>query len=197
MNNKIKVTFGERLRDLREERGYTLDELEEALTKKNTSISHTTLGKYENDADIKLSYLKILANFYNVDIDYLLGYTNTRRKDVTHKVVSTKFGLSDKAMNRLENMKRDFFRSEKLEIINYMLESPLFVNVILERFTECCKNKATNNKQNLEVSEFNISREIIELIDNYYNDVYPHNDNNGNNLMNTLEKINKKNKKKK
>jgi len=191
MKKNIEITLGERLRDLREEKGYTLEQLEIELDKKNTHISHTSLGKYENDADIKLSYLKILVNYYNVDIDYLLGYTNTRKKDVTHKAVSTKFGISDKAMNRLENMKCDYLQNYKINIINYLLESPVFTNVLLEQIMNCCNQKSTNNKQNIEASEFGISRTLIEIIDNYYNEAYPHN-NKGNNLMKTLEKINKK-----
>jgi len=198
---EIICTLAERLGDLRKEKKLTYEKLSKNIEEKEkVYISHTSLNNYEDTSKNKvpsLTYAIALADYYNVSIDYLIGRTNSRKKDVTHKAVSAKFGLSDKAMNRLENMKRDFLYSEKLDIINYMLESPLFTNVILERFSECCKEKATNNKQNLEISEFNISREIIELVDNYYNDVFPHNDNKGNNLMKTLEKINKKNKKKK
>lgn len=194
MKKNIEITLGERLKDLREEKGYTLEKLEKELDENKTHISHTSLGKYENDADIKLSYLKILANFYNVDIDYLLGYTNTRKKDVTHKVVSTKFGISDKSMNRLENMKCDYLQNYKIDIINYLLESPVFTNVLLEQIMNCCNQKSTNNKQNIEASEFGLSRTLIEIIDNYYKDVYIPKVPKGNNLFETLDKINKKKK---
>lgn len=195
MNNDIKITFEERIKDLRIENGYTTDKLAEVLKAKEMYISHTSLNRYENGkAEPSITNAMMLADFYNVDIDYLLGYTNTRKKDVTHKVVSTKFGMSDKSMNRLENMKGDYLQNYKIDIINYLLESPVFTNVLLEQIMNCCNQKSTNNKQNIEASEFGISRTFIEILDNYYNDVFKPKVSKGNNLFETLDKINKKKK---
>ncbi len=198
MNNDIKITFEERIKDLRIENGYTTDELAEVLKAKKMYISHTSLNRYENGkAEPGITNAMMLADFYNVPIEYLTGRTNSRKKDIPHIAMSAKLGLKDKALNRLESIKRDSFQNYKLDLINYLLESPVFTNVLLEQFMNCCNQKSTNNKQNIEASEFGISRTLIEIIDNYYKEEYPHNDNKGNSLMKALEKINKKNKKKK
>lgn len=198
MNNDIKITFEERIKDLRIENGYTTDELAEVLKAKKMYISHTSLNRYENGkAEPSITNAMMLADFYNVPIEYLTGRTNSRKKDISHISISAKLGLKDKAISRLESINRDYFQNYKLDLINYLLESPIFTNVLLEQFMNCCKQKSTNTIQNIEASEFGISRTLIEIIDNYYQKIYKLKISKGNNLFEKLEKINKKNKKKK
>lgn len=60
-----------RLRDLREERGLSLRKLEEII-----NVSYSTIRNYENEfRDISTEMLKKFASFYEVTIDYLLGYS--------------------------------------------------------------------------------------------------------------------------
>ena len=64
-------TFGERLKKLRKEKGISLDEL--AISLKTTKA---TLSRYENSLrEPKIEFAKKIADFFNVDIDYLLGST--------------------------------------------------------------------------------------------------------------------------
>ena len=65
-----KLTIQERLKDLRVERGLTLEQLSA-----ETSISKSALGKYEADdfKDISPFSITELAKFYGVSTDYLLG----------------------------------------------------------------------------------------------------------------------------
>lgn len=66
-----KLTIQERLKDLRvNDRGLTLEQLAEA-----TGLARSTLGNYEaNDyKDISPFNIAILARFYGVSTDYLLG----------------------------------------------------------------------------------------------------------------------------
>ena len=71
----IKLTIPERLKDLRIERGLTLEQLSEA-----TGISRDALGKYEADdfKDISPFSIAALAKFYGVSADYLMGLTETK-----------------------------------------------------------------------------------------------------------------------
>lgn len=67
----VKLTIQERLKDLRvNDRGLTLEQLAEA-----TGLARSTLGNYEtNDyKDIGPFNIAILARFYGVSTDYLLG----------------------------------------------------------------------------------------------------------------------------
>ncbi len=69
------MLFGDRLKGLREEKGITQKELGKVI-----SISDRVIGYYESNdrfpRDEKI--LKILADYFNVSIDYLVGRTNLR-----------------------------------------------------------------------------------------------------------------------
>ena len=70
-----KLTIQERLKDLRVERGLTLEQLSV-----ETGISKSALGKYEADdfKDISPFSMVELAKFYSVSTDYLLGLTEQK-----------------------------------------------------------------------------------------------------------------------
>ena len=70
-----KLTIQERLKDLRVERGLTLEQLSA-----ETGISKSALGKYEADdfKDISPFSMVKLAKFYGVSTDYLLGLTEQK-----------------------------------------------------------------------------------------------------------------------
>lgn len=65
---KVQLTIQEKLKDLRVERGLTLEELEAEV-----NISKSTLGSYENDEykDISHTSLITLAKYYGVSTDSL------------------------------------------------------------------------------------------------------------------------------
>ena len=75
-----KLTIQERLKDLRVERGLTLEQLSA-----ETSISKSALGKYEADdfKDISPFSMVALAKFYGVSTDYLLGLTERKNHPST------------------------------------------------------------------------------------------------------------------
>ena len=70
-----KLTIQERLKDLRVERGLTLEQLSA-----ETGISKSALGKYEADdfKDISPFSMVALAKCYGVSTDYLLGLTEQK-----------------------------------------------------------------------------------------------------------------------
>ena len=71
----IALTIQEKLKDLRVERGLTLEQLEQ-----QTGISRSALGQYENNEykDISHTSIVTLAKFYGVSTDYLLGLTENK-----------------------------------------------------------------------------------------------------------------------
>ena len=75
-----KLTIQERLKDLRVERGLTLEQLSV-----ETGISKSALGKYEADdfKDISPFNMVELAKFYGVSTDYLLGLTEQKNHPTT------------------------------------------------------------------------------------------------------------------
>ncbi|MGN1060558.1 MAG: helix-turn-helix transcriptional regulator [Candidatus Coproplasma sp.] len=65
----MKTILGERLKELREEGGYTQKQLAEIL-----GINSVTYLHYEKEQrEPPLSLLADIAVFYNVTVDYLLG----------------------------------------------------------------------------------------------------------------------------
>ncbi len=70
-----KLTVQERLKDLRVEKGLTLEQLAE-----ETQLSRSALGNYETNEDKDINPYAIikLAEYYGVSTDYLLGVTETK-----------------------------------------------------------------------------------------------------------------------
>ena len=71
----MALTIQERLKDLRVERGLTLEQLAE-----QTHLSKSALGSYEADEYKDISHYALieLAKFYEVTVDYLLGRSQTK-----------------------------------------------------------------------------------------------------------------------
>ena len=72
----MELSIQERLKDLRVERGLTLEQLAE-----QTHLSKSALGSYEAEdfKDISHHALIKLAKFYDVTADYLLGLSEIKR----------------------------------------------------------------------------------------------------------------------
>lgn len=67
MNN-----FADRLKELRQEKGLSIQKLA-----KDVKIGSSSLCRWENgQADVKGSQLVILAKYFDVSIDYLMGLEN-------------------------------------------------------------------------------------------------------------------------
>lgn len=93
---QVKLTIQEWLKDLRVERGLTLEQLAE-----QTGLSKSALGKYEADdfKDISPFSIVTLAKFYGVSTDYLLGMTETKNHPDTEQDA---LHLSDDAIEVLK-----------------------------------------------------------------------------------------------
>ena len=64
--------FAERLKELRQERGLSIQALA-----KEVKIGSSSLCRWENgQADVKGSQLIVLAKYFDVTVDYLLGLEN-------------------------------------------------------------------------------------------------------------------------
>lgn len=97
----VKTTMGEKLKDLRVERGLTTKQLCEM-----TQISEAVYNGLENDSPRDTGYSRIitLAKFFDVPTDYLLGFTESR---ITKNIELKELGLSDNAVEVLKQHKQD------------------------------------------------------------------------------------------
>ncbi|GIO03019.1 hypothetical protein J5TS2_36870 [Brevibacillus halotolerans] len=71
------MSFGERLRSLRNEKKLTLRKLSEEL-----NITYSALGKYErNEREPDFETLEKIASYFGVMIDYLIGRTDIKTQN--------------------------------------------------------------------------------------------------------------------
>ena len=76
----------ERIRDLRENAGFTLKGLAKIL-----NLSKSTCSRWEHgEAFIPMEHLIEICNLYQVTLDYALAITNTRKKILEPRVLDKK-----------------------------------------------------------------------------------------------------------
>lgn len=68
---KMEMTFGEKIRLLREELELNQTQLGQAVNMTQRKISYLENGKYEPS----LEDIKALCHYFNVSADYLLGFS--------------------------------------------------------------------------------------------------------------------------
>ena len=114
--NTCEQVFGKRLRELRKENGYTIEQFSDMV-----GISKSTLGYYENDKRMPdIEILARIANVLNVNADYLIGRTNTTAQKGKMKTVCEFTGLSDKSAEYLSKLVSNR-RPEELTVINHLI----------------------------------------------------------------------------
>lgn len=92
----------ERLRKERERKGWSQEQLAQTLEDSGTKISLQSIKNYErNVSNISSSNLCILADIFNVSVDYLLGRTNMRTPKMETRAISEYIGLSEDAISNL------------------------------------------------------------------------------------------------
>lgn len=92
--------FSERFKQLRTVNGYSQQELADSL-----KVSKSTVNMYERgERKPGISQLEAIADFFNVDMDYLSGKSNIPRKSlITNEQISTcidNCGIEEKALIR-------------------------------------------------------------------------------------------------
>ncbi len=125
-----KLTIQERLKDLRVERGLTLEQLSA-----ETGISKSALGKYEADdfKDISPFSMVELAKFYSVSTDYLLGLTEQKNHPDTELDA---LNLGDDAIEVLKTGKFNHRLLSELichkDFQRFMLDAEIYVDRIAD-----------------------------------------------------------------
>ena len=100
MNESEKSAFSTNLCNLMKSKGLKAQQLGEAI-----GISRQTITQYMNDEiEPKMRAFKVIADYFNVSCDYLLGRSRVAAPDETLQAVFDKLGLSDESINELSNM---------------------------------------------------------------------------------------------
>ncbi len=110
-----KRTFRRNLRNLIDSKGMNITQGEIA---QEIGISPAALTRYLNeDKDIRTDVLIMIADYFNVSVDYLLGRHNGIKDDEKIIVASKETNLSECSINKLKNME-----PRKKELLNKIIE---------------------------------------------------------------------------
>ena len=150
---QIKMTMGEKLKDLRVERGLTMKQVCQA-----TGISEAVYNGLENDADRDTGYSRIiaLARFYEVPTDYLLGFTESR---ITKNIELKQLHLTDKAIEILMSRKQNNY------LMSQIIEHQDFTN-LMNSIDVYIRQLAAPNIGTIN----NMTKVVQYSIENYYSD---------------------------
>lgn len=74
---------------------------------KNYEITDFKHSKFNAGYGMNVSYLTMLADFYDVSTDYLLGRTDVKKADIDIQGIHEKTGLSDTAIENILNYKAE------------------------------------------------------------------------------------------
>lgn len=126
--------FGKKLRELREHKGLSQEELGKVLNKTKNNISQYETGKREPDLDT----LNKIADFFNVSVDYLLGRTENPTGMLLTNRELNKY-LPDEAKQRkikVEIEKKPNLTEDELQYV-----ADLVLKKLAEHYVNIDKNK--------------------------------------------------------
>lgn len=135
--------LGNLLKRLREEKNVSMDKMIEDLRNLySISIAKSTISKWENNkADPSMENAKVLCNYFNISLDYLLGLSKFKNKE--EELTDYKNKMIDFAKNHNKN----FYENKLLNSFNKLNDEGK--NEAIKRvdeLTELNKYKKEDNK---------------------------------------------------
>lgn len=91
--------FGQRLKELREERGLSMDMLVYDLnTKYQIEINKSNISRWENGTvDPSLTYAKCMSSYFDVSLDYMIGLTDVK---MPSRILAYAYGMKKAKENK-------------------------------------------------------------------------------------------------
>lgn len=121
------MEFKHRLKELIDYKNTNAERVSKEIDK--PGLSGNTIRNYLNGGKPKNTEIyEILADYFSVSVDYLLGNTNEKSTDVSIKTINKKYGLSEKSLSVLQSLyskQKDFYpvyKYTEIDTINLLLE---------------------------------------------------------------------------
>lgn len=135
--------LGNLLKQLREEKNVSMDKMIEDLKSLySISIAKSTISKWENNkADPSMENAKILCNYFNVSLDYLLGLSKYKNKEEELTAYKSKM------IEFADRYNKNFYEKQLLTSFNKLNDEGK--NEAIKRvqeLTELSKYKKEDNK---------------------------------------------------
>lgn len=155
--SKVKLTKGEVVKDLLEVNGKSQLDVIRELKEKGIILGKSTLSNIVNDkGDNHISSIKILAEYFGVSSDCLLGFdTPDGVSDDEYIAFASGYtGINPNTLKKLHTIKcnSDYIEADFIKFIDYLLD------------------KITSTEYQLADSVMNGTRSTEELIELYKND---------------------------
>lgn len=139
------VTFGQRLKKLREERGLTQQDVADIL-----NVGRPTIAGYETKGkQPDYDKLKILANYFDVSVDYLIGNTDIR------KTGPRKIYNAQELVDILPEEYRELFKEQNIGYIEFakkMMKEEIDPNDLIEliKIAQNIRKKHSQNSKEID-----------------------------------------------
>ncbi len=170
--------FGERLKKLRIQHNLTLRELAEQI-----NVSYSTLGNYErNVREPSYDMLKCIADFFSVDVGYLLGVNPC--ENASNNLVVKDLGLSEDSINVIKSINDTELLNTLSRLIAHKNFIPLleYINIYQSEFSNLDTAQLSFEKFYNSLSKHAKIMYAVENVEDYEYLMY-------NNLLRSFEAI--------
>jgi len=113
----IDLELKDRLKELRREKGVSVNELAEMLGRAESTFRTWEIGKSNPDVDALLA----LADYFNCTVDYLLGKSSMKIPEPDIQMICNYTGLSEKAVEVLRDSPD--YNGRLRDVVNLLLEN--------------------------------------------------------------------------
>lgn len=112
--------FATRFRTLMEKHTINGKKLTQDYLANYLGVKRQTISQYFNGSTLpQLEKMYLIANFFNVSVDYLMGFVNAESVDIYDKKISQIIGLNDEAINNLKTTNKD--NKTNIQVVNTLL----------------------------------------------------------------------------
>ncbi|MFT8329613.1 MAG: XRE family transcriptional regulator [Oenococcus oeni] len=174
--------FADKLKQLRESQNLSLDALADVLNKKyDTKISKSMISRWENGSDIALSYARIIADYFKISPDEVLGFDTSNiveinpTKSLTLPIYSHLFagmpdGAEEDVIGNIDIPDRIANKYGRKNLLAVKVEGDSMNKVILDGMI------AVVNTDDTEVKNGNVYAVIVNGFANTIKHVYKYSD---------------------
>ncbi|ADI02591.1 transcriptional regulator, XRE family [Syntrophothermus lipocalidus DSM 12680] len=169
------TSVGSRIKQLREERGLTQEQLGKILNVQKAAISKYEKGHTLPDSEA----LKKLAKFFNVSVDYLLCLTDTREPFDTKVTANVSYESAEKSSRGItNNVKRSFIDMLKDNrgmmpsetLLGLLIVIPAVILALLEKLANVADEEKGRLVSDLETTlreamDSALTKDIIDISD--------------------------------
>ena len=116
-NNDYLKIAGKRIAELRNERGWTQENLADEL-----HVSTSTIGHCERGRNIPIDILCQIAQYFETSTDYLLGITNSKTPKSNYRALCDAIGIDDTATEILEEINFVYGGQYLIPLLNFLIK---------------------------------------------------------------------------